>query len=92
MNNFAETVASGEVVFAAEELFGKSQGVGVGKIVAAAEADGHGLALAMLLEESDRRTNQAWQGVAGVDQAEELDGEFALLLPTQRLRARTGLN
>src|SRR5208282_3447897 len=88
-DDFAKAVAGGEVVFADEKLLGKPQGVGVGKVAAAAQADGDGLALATLLEEIDSRGDKAVEGVAGVDEAEELDGKFALLLPAQALRRWT---
>src|SRR5208282_3903253 len=91
MDHFAEAVAGGEVVLAGEKLLGESQGVGIGIVAATAQADGDGLALAMLLEEIDSRGDEAAEGVAGVDEAEELDGEFALLLPAQVLRGWTSV-
>ena len=91
-DDFAEAIVGGEAVFTDEKLFGKSQGVGVGKIIAAAQANGDGLALAMLTEEIDCGADEAVEGVAGVDQAEEFDGEFALLLTALPLRRWTSLN
>ena len=62
LDDFAEAVSIGEVVLTGEKLFGKSLGVGIGKIAAVAQADGDGLGLAMLLEEMDRAADEAGEG------------------------------
>ena len=58
---------------------GKPAGLEVGIIVPVLQADAHGLAAGLLLEEGRDRADQFWRAGAFIHQAEELDGDFSFV-------------